>query len=159
AHVERGELDRRRMVGRYMGVSQRRLAGPNRRVVAMSAAMGLAVLAVAVARLLTTGPSVGHEVAPAWALAAMFAVTEGFVVHLRVRRGGHALSLSEIPLVLGVLGTDPTVLVLTRVVGGTLGFAVLRRQRGVKLGFNVALVAVQASTAPAVYRLVAGSGY
>jgi diguanylate cyclase (GGDEF)-like protein len=100
----------------------------------------------------------GHQVAPVWVLGAMFALTEGFVVHFRVRRGGHAVSLSEIPLVLGVLGTAPAMLLLARLVGGGIGLVALRRQRGVKLLFNLALIAVQATAVPLAFRFVAGTG-
>jgi diguanylate cyclase (GGDEF)-like protein len=89
-------------------------------------------------------------------LVVVFAATEGFVVHVRVRRGGHAVSLSEIPMVLGLLSLDPVPLVLARLVGGSFGLLVLRRQRGTKLAFNVALTGVQVSVAAAVFRLAGG---
>src|SRR6185369_12857065 len=93
---------------------------------------------------------------PIWVLAVAFAVTEGFAIHVRVRRGGHAMSLSEIPMVLGVLGTDPSALLLARLVGGGAGLAGLRGQRGMKLVFNLALLGVQTTAAAMVYRAVAG---
>jgi diguanylate cyclase (GGDEF)-like protein len=132
---------------------------PTHRIALLSALMIAATIPVQVLLAhLERGSAFGHEVAPVWVLGAMFVVTEGFVVHLRVRRGGHAVSLSEIPLVLGVLGTVPLLLVLARVIGGGIGLAALRRQRGVKLLFNIALIAVQATVVPLAYRLVAGSG-
>ena len=42
---------------------------------------------------------------PGWPCSSR--VTEGFAIHVRVRRGGHAISLSEIPMVLGLLAVDP----------------------------------------------------
>ncbi len=84
-------------------------------------------------------------------LTALFAVTEGFVVHVRVRRGGHAISLSEIPMVLALLAVDPVLAVAARVIGGGAGLVGLRRQRGGKLAFNVALIGVQAAVAATVF--------
>ena len=40
---------------------------------------------------------------PWWALALGFAATELFVVHAHVRGSAHSLSLSELPLILGLL--------------------------------------------------------
>jgi diguanylate cyclase (GGDEF)-like protein len=91
-------------------------------------------------------------------LLVAFALTEGFAVHVRVRRGGHAMSLSEIPMVLGLLSTDATLLLAARLIGGVLGLAVLRGQRGVKLGFNVALLGVQTTVAAALLRTFGGPG-
>src|SRR5688572_20620951 len=96
---------------------------PAGRVALLSVGTGLVTLALH-ALLLATGFTtvrLDRGIVPIWLLAAMFAATEGFAVHLRVRRGGHAMSLSEIPMVLGMLGTDPTAILLARVVGGGVG--------------------------------------
>ena len=66
-------------------------------------------------------------------------------MHVRVRRGAHAINLSEFPMVLGLLAFDPVTVILARALGGGAGLFVLRRQRGAKLAFNVALLAAQAS--------------
>ena len=68
-------------------------------------------------------------------------------MHIRVRRGAHAVGLAEFPLIFGLITLDPVVMLATRVVGGTIGLAGPRRQRGGKLSFNVALVALQAAVA------------
>ena len=54
---------------------------------------------------------------PWWALAAGFAATEVFVIHAHVRGSAHTLSLSEIPLVVGLLLAPPQDLILAQVVG------------------------------------------
>jgi diguanylate cyclase (GGDEF)-like protein len=95
-------------------------------------------------------------VLPAVVLAAVFALTEGFTFNLRVRRGGHALSVSEIPMVVGLLVLGPAPLVLARFVGSVAGLTVVRRQRGGKLAFNTVLVATQSLLAPGVFVLVSG---
>jgi len=88
-------------------------------------------------------------------LAALFAVTEGFTVHVRVRRGAHGINLSEFPMVLGLLVFDPAAVIVARALAGGAGLLVLRRQRGGKLAFNVALLAAQASVAVLVFRAIA----
>ena len=44
---------------------------------------------------------------PWWALAVGFAATEVFVVHAHIRGSSHTLSLSELPLVAGLLLAAP----------------------------------------------------
>jgi diguanylate cyclase (GGDEF)-like protein len=88
------------------------------------------------------------------ALTALFAVTEGFAVHVRVRRGAHAISLSEIPMVFALLTVDPVLAIAARVIGGGAGLVGLRHQRGGKLAFNLGLIGVQASVAASLFHLL-----
>jgi len=84
----------------------------------------VATAATAVALYLTFVPSLepyttGSHV-PWWALAAGFAATEVFVIHAHVRGSALTLSLSEIPLVIGLLLGLPKTRCLAddRVIGG-----------------------------------------
>jgi diguanylate cyclase (GGDEF)-like protein len=88
-------------------------------------------------------------------LAVLFALTEGFTVYVRVRRGAHGISLSEFPMVLGMLAFDPFAVIVLRALAGGLGLFTLRHQRGGKLAFNVALLAAQASVAVLVFHVIA----
>jgi diguanylate cyclase (GGDEF)-like protein len=121
--------------------------------------MGVATLAVfgglAAVRGLTL-PRDAFDFAWLGVLVLLFAVTEGFAVHLRVRRGGHAMSLSEIPMVLALLSVDPAVAIAVRVLGGAAGLLLLRQQRGLKLGFNVATLGVQAAVAAVIFVALGG---
>ena len=133
------------------------VGSPSFRVGALTAVM--AVAAAAVTAVLARG-GVTAPILPggAWwllVLSALFAVTEGFTVYLRVRRGAHAINLSEFPMVLGLLAFDPVTVIVTRALAGGLGLRLLRRQRGAKLAFNVALLAVQAAVAVLVFAVVA----
>ena len=83
---------------------------------------------------------------PWWALAAGFAFTEVFVVHAHVRGSAHSLSLSELPLVLGLLLADPDALMLGMVVGPGV-VLVATRQDPVRLFFNLAQFALTAAVA------------
>jgi diguanylate cyclase (GGDEF)-like protein len=132
-------------------------AGPAARVAALSLWLGVATVLAHGLRVHQIGwPGLAGGLVPVWVLVIAFTATEGFAIHVRVRRGGHAMSLSEIPMVLGVLGTDPTTLLLARLVGGGAGLAAFRGQRGMKLAFNLALLGVQATAAAMVYRAIAG---
>jgi diguanylate cyclase (GGDEF)-like protein len=130
---------------------------PDGRVAALSVGVAACTVVVQVFLLIKEGlPSLHGAVVPVWVLVLMFAATEGFAIHVRVRRGGHAMGLSEIPMVLGLLGSAPLVLLGARLLGGTAGLFALRRQRGLKLGFNVALIGVQASVPTLVYHSLVG---
>src|SRR5690349_151507 len=129
---------------------------PDGRVAALSLWLALATVG-AHALWLQAGehPSATAGLLPPWALALAFAGTEGFAVHIRVRRGGHSIGLSEIPMVLGLLGTDPTTLLVARMVGAGAGLVLLRKQRGVKLAFNLSLFGVQTTVATVVFHTLA----
>ncbi|GGJ78493.1 hypothetical protein GCM10010123_05580 [Pilimelia anulata] len=131
---------------------------PGARVIQL--AVGLAALVVAgQAAWLAAGgpPDPVRSPAALVAVGLLFALAEKFVVTFPVRRGSHTLSLSEIPLVLGLVLLDPAPLLAVRVAGAVLGLTVFRRQRGSKLGFNLALYATQITVAAAVFHLVTGS--
>jgi len=130
---------------------------PGGRVGLLTATMGAASAGVA---LSYARDGVGTSALPGggwWlaVLAALFALTEGFTVYIRVRRGAHGINLSEFPMVLGVLAFSPFLVIAMRALAGGLGLFALRRQRGAKLAFNVALLATQASVAVLVFHAVA----
>ena len=130
---------------------------PENRVTALSILLGAVIVGAQVTYLGATGaPDLRHDLLPALAVMAIFFISEGFAIHLRVRRGGHAMSVSEIPVVLGILTVAPAVLLVARLVGGTVGLFVLRRQRGLKLAFNVALIGLQATVTALIFAGLAG---
>ena len=88
-------------------------------------------------------------------LTGLFFLTEGFTVHVRVRRGAHGVNVSEFPMVFGLLAFDPVSVILVRALAGGAGLVAVRGQRGTKLAFNVALLAVQAGVGVLVFRAVA----
>src|SRR4051812_18250335 len=89
----------------------------------------------------------------------MFALVEVFVLQVQVQREAKTISLSEIPLVLGLFSTGIPGLFVARVVGPALAFVFHRRQRNpVKLAFNLALMLTDLMVAMVVFRhVVAGS--
>jgi diguanylate cyclase (GGDEF)-like protein len=89
---------------------------------------------------------------PWWGLAMGFAITEGFVVHLHVRRDAHTVSLSEIPHMFGLAAATANALVVGRLVGSVVALVLQRRQTPHKLAFNVALSYVATTASLVVYR-------
>jgi diguanylate cyclase (GGDEF)-like protein len=96
---------------------------------------------------------------PWWLIAALFYVFEIKVVHLHFRKGAHSFSLSEVPLVIGLFFAGPGQLVTAHVLAGGAALYVHRRQRGVKLAFNMATFALGTGVARVVFELLApGAG-
>jgi signal transduction histidine kinase/uncharacterized membrane protein (Fun14 family) len=91
-----------------------------------------------------------------WMLAMGFALAESMVIHIPVQRDSHTISMSEIPLVLGLAMASPFALLAGRVCAA-VGVLAARRQPLVKLTFNLALFALETTVAIGVYRLVLGS--
>ena len=83
--------------------------------------------------------------APWWALAIGFAATEVFVVHAYIRGSAHTLSLSELPLVVGLLLAVPQDLVIAQVAGPIVVLVLVRRNELVKVAFNLAQFALTAT--------------
>jgi hypothetical protein len=90
-------------------------------------------------------------------LAAGFAATTVFAVHLEFRRHAQSFALSELPLVTGLYLLSPAELVLARLVGSAAALAVHRRQAPTKLAFNLALFLVETCLAVTVFGLLRGS--
>jgi diguanylate cyclase (GGDEF)-like protein len=122
--------------------------------------MGLSAAAVALGFAARGGPPSDPPGRMWWiaALVVVFFLTEGFTVHVRVRRGAHGVNVSEFPMVFGLLAFDPVTVILVRALAGGAGLRAVRGQRGSKLAFNVALLAVQAAVGVLVFRAVAPAG-
>ncbi|WP_067501625.1 bifunctional diguanylate cyclase/phosphodiesterase [Actinoplanes sp. TFC3] len=114
-----------------------------------------AVVALSFAADGVTAPALPGGVWWLAGLAMLFYFTEGFVVHLRVRRGAHGVNVSELPMVFGLLAFHPVLVIVVRTISGAAGMFVQRGQRGMKLAFNVGLLAVQAAIGVLVFHLIA----
>ena len=133
----------------------RRLGGAGR-VWLLSMLMGLLAVALFLfARDLEPFVSGGL---PWWSLAAIFALAEIFVVHLRFRRDAHTFSMNEIPIVLGLFFWSPTDVVLAQLVGAGLVLVIIRRQPPIKVAFNITQWAVATVTAAMIFRAIASAG-
>ncbi len=95
---------------------------------------------------------------PWWLLAGVFCVMEISVVHIQLRRDAHSFSLSEIPLVIGLMFVEPRVLIAAQLIGAGIALGVHRRQSPLKLVFNLAHFTLEAGLATLAFRLVAALG-
>jgi signal transduction histidine kinase len=91
-----------------------------------------------------------------WMLAMGFIVAESLFVHLPVRRDSHTISMSEIPLVIGLAMASPPAVLFGRIIAGTV-VLILRRQPLVKLTFNLSLFTLETTVALIVYRYILGT--
>jgi diguanylate cyclase (GGDEF)-like protein len=90
---------------------------------------------------------------PWWLLTALFGIAEVYTIKIPFGRQAQTVSLSEIPLVLGLFFTVPADLVAARLLGPVLVFAVYRRQPPVKVVYNAALLLAEACTSLLVFSL------
>jgi len=94
---------------------------------------------------------------PWWGLALLFTLAQLCAIHLDFRRESHTFTLSELPLVAGLLFGTPAGLLGGRLLG--VGALVVReRAQPIKIAFNLGLVTLQTAVALIVLHLVTGGG-
>ena len=135
------------------------VSGPVRARISRPARIALALSAVLFACGVALGlPFVDRDAylpspeVPWWVLAVAFAATEIYVVHLQSRRQGQTISLSEIPLVVGLFLASPVALLVGKLVGSVVAMVAHRRSPALKITFNLALHFAETSVAVAVFR-------
>ena len=133
-----------------------RLTG-DQRIWVLSACMALVSIALYVLIVRHLEP-VHPMPLPWWVLGALFGLAEVFVVKFEIRRGTVSFSLSEIPLVLGLFFADPTNLVAGQIAGAAAALALHRRQKPLKLAFNLSLLALQACLALLLFHPILSLG-
>ena len=89
-------------------------------------------------------------------LAVLSAAAERIVLHIQLRREAQAVSLSEIPQVLGFFLASPVSFGIGRVLGMLTACAVLRRSTLIKIAFNTVQVAVESALGLLVFHGVSG---
>ena len=102
-------------------------------------------------------PSLDGPRVPWWLLAIGFAVAEIFVMHLRIGRHAHSFSLSELPLVIGLAVATPVEVIVAQAIGVGVALAAHRKQRSLRLAFNVSQRSLTAVIAIAVFAGVVGA--
>jgi diguanylate cyclase (GGDEF)-like protein len=165
--VVRQHLERRQLAHRHVGLSARTTVAagssastPARRRLHRPSPLWLltALIGTAAALLITgpldqLGPAHGALTLQWWSLGPLFLVAEVCVLHLYFGRDAHSVSLSEIPLVLGLLFARPTDLVVAQLVGAAIALSVHRRQPLRKLLFNLSNLALSNCIAVWVFRV------
>ena len=140
-----------------MSLRVRATISPTYRVVLLT--IMLLAAAIACTSTFENGRSLLHRPALPWyVLIVLFAVAESSVLHIQLRREARTVSLSEIPLVLGLFLAPPVTLVVTRLLGALAVFIFIRRQPYMKLIFNVGLMSFDGSLAVAVFRALPHHG-
>jgi diguanylate cyclase (GGDEF)-like protein len=104
---------------------------------------------------LHAGPFSPSFTLPWWALALAFVATEANVLHLQVTRQARSVSISELPVVLGLFFAAPVDLAIGWLVGSVVVFVVQRRFSLLKGAFNLALVGAETAVAVAVFHAAA----
>jgi diguanylate cyclase (GGDEF)-like protein len=89
---------------------------------------------------------------PWWTLVLVFLAAEASVVHLHFRSEAHSLSLSEAGLVFGLFFASPFGLISAQLAGGSLALLAFRRQRPLKVAFNLAQFALSSCLALLIFR-------
>jgi diguanylate cyclase (GGDEF)-like protein len=115
-------------------------------------AAALVVLSVAVWVVAGLG-QVPVEPHPRWSLAALFVaflVAESTLLHLEFRKQAHSISLSEIPLVVGLFLVSPAELVVVRMLA-VIAVLAWQRRSPLKSVFNVTLAAGEVVIAEAIF--------
>ncbi|SNT03381.1 diguanylate cyclase/phosphodiesterase [Geodermatophilus pulveris] len=122
-----------------------------------SALVVLQTIALGVLAVLVGAPFVGVPASqpelhlPWWVLSMGFAATEACVFHVQTRREARTVSVSELPLVLGLFFAAPLELLAGRLVGSGAIFVFHRRSSLLKTSWNLAMVSVQTAVAVAVF--------
>ena len=131
-----------------------------RTVRSIAALAGLLTLVALVAEVLVVRhlPPPHHDhhnvVVSLAVMTAVFVLTEIGVIHLYVREHAYSYSLAEMTLVVGMLFVSPHELIIARVVGGAVALIIFRRQRGIRLAFNLSIFAIEVCVALTVYRTI-----
>ena len=146
--VDQASPDRRRIL---------RLGGAARVWLLAGAVAGLAV---AVYALGVSGLSaLPDEVRIPWlVLAIFFYLAEACVVHLHFRREAHTLSFSDLGIVLGLFTVTPGGLIAAQLCGAGAALVLHRRQRPLKVAFNLAQFALSTCVALIVFHALLSLG-
>src|SRR3954462_14234926 len=120
-----------------MGIRTFRLSVPQRIMLLTASVAAVAVaLFVIVVRPLPAAPT---ALTLPWVLwAAAFTISEALVVHVQWQREAHTSPVGDPVLGAALPLAPPRDLVIAKVLGFAVTLVVQRRQRGLKLAFNVA---------------------
>jgi diguanylate cyclase (GGDEF)-like protein len=94
---------------------------------------------------------------PWWLLLLAFYGGELLVVHLSFGRDAHTFSMSEVPLVIGLVAASPVALIISQLIANLAVLGGHRRQAPFKLAFNLSEYMLQTTVAVVVFRAVVDS--
>ncbi len=93
---------------------------------------------------------------PFFALVIAFGVAEATALHVEVRKESHSLSLSSIPLMIGVLYTSPALLGLAYLVGSIPALLWIRKSSPIKAAWNACLFFCESALVALIVRSLLG---
>jgi diguanylate cyclase (GGDEF)-like protein len=128
--------------GGLSGAARKFRMGPSQRIMLLSATLAVTAVAlfVIVVRHLPAAPT---ALSLPWVLwAGAFAVSEWLEVHVQWNRESHTFSASDLVLACGLILASPWTVVTAQVVGVGITMVVHRKQRGVRLAFNLSQFAL-----------------
>ncbi|TFV63011.1 EAL domain-containing protein [Geodermatophilus sp. DF01-2] len=141
--------------GLAAGIRRSRM-GSIQRIWALTATVAAAAVALFVV-VVQALPAPATTVALPWLVwVVAFALSEVVVVHVPFQREAHTFSLGDVLLAAGLLLLAPADLVLAQVVGAGVALLLYRRQRGVKLAFNAAVLLLGSTLAVIVFVALTG---
>lgn len=121
------------------------------------AAFGAALAAVAAALTIWLFPTFAFGRASSLTgillLLGGFALTEMLAIHVEVGKNAHTLSLTELPLVIGLFFFSAEEVVFARLLGGVLVLVIVKHQELLKTAFNAGLFAFEGALALATFHL------
>src|SRR5919204_6693395 len=121
------------------------------RVPSLIAAIAAAAVVLYYLSLASLEPPLTNVHIPWWSFALVFFLTEAVPVHVHFRSEAHSLSLSELGVVLALYLASPGGLLLAQALGAGLALLFIRRQRPLKLAFNMASFALSSCLAVVVF--------
>jgi diguanylate cyclase (GGDEF)-like protein len=137
------------------GAAPRGVVRPTRRVLGLTVLLVLVGTGLFLASVRLAGPPPLHQI-PWWILAAAFAATEMWVVHIQFGREAKSISISEIPLVMALFCATPSELMLAKVLGPAVVVLLYRRQTAVKSALNLALFYANGAVALFTFTVLSG---
>ncbi|MBK5266709.1 MAG: bifunctional diguanylate cyclase/phosphodiesterase [Acidimicrobiia bacterium] len=130
------------------------LTGSGRVWILTSTLIGVALALTGTIRHL---PSIDAPLHIPWPVLVGFVyLAELTVVHFQFRRDAHSFSMSEVPLVLGLMFASPLGLIGAQLIGNALALGLNRRQSAIKLTFNLSQFTVQSTLAVIVFHAILG---
>jgi len=136
-------------------VVPRGVGRPTRRVLGLTVLLCVVGTGLFLATLELAGPPPEQQI-PWWVLAAAFAATEMWVVHIQFGREAKSISISEIPLVIALFCSTPSDLMLAKVLGPAVVVLLYRRQTAVKSALNLALFYANGAVALFTFTVLSG---
>jgi diguanylate cyclase (GGDEF)-like protein len=91
-----------------------------------------------------------------WLFGVLFYLAEITVVHVRFRRDAHSFSMSELPLVVSLFFLAPYQIIAAQMAGSALALGFNRRQKPVKLAFNLVQLSIQTNVSIVLFTAITG---